>query len=133
MRMNRNEFKEYHHSEDYLGGYKNLPQGTKMAWAGGAEPKRIFTSFPYDIDGFLFDLNHFFFFFNLTIFPLDIPDSDDEEEDLASRLENIDLNNAEEVWLSLTHAERAEFESLVASGEVDKILPVWIPWWTRIP
>lgn len=61
----------------------------------------------------------------------DLLDSDDEEEDLASRLENIDLNNAEQVWSSLTATERAEFESLVASGEVDKILPVWTPWWNR--
>ncbi|KAL1461897.1 hypothetical protein WDU94_013760 [Cyamophila willieti] len=57
-------------------------------------------------------------------------DSDDEEEDLATRLENIDLDNAEAVWAQLTDAERAEFESLVSNGDVEKILPVWTPWWT---
>uniref|UniRef100_A0A8D9ALK9 Zinc finger HIT domain-containing protein 2 n=1 Tax=Cacopsylla melanoneura TaxID=428564 RepID=A0A8D9ALK9_9HEMI len=56
-------------------------------------------------------------------------DSDDEEEDLATRLENIDLDNAEAVWGQLTDAERADFESLISSGDVAKILPVWTPWW----
>ncbi|XP_017299546.1 zinc finger HIT domain-containing protein 2-like isoform X2 [Diaphorina citri] len=60
-------------------------------------------------------------------------DSDDEDADLATRLENIDLNNAEAVWSLLTDAERAEFESLVSSGDVAKILPVWTPWWCTKP
>ncbi|XP_076222138.1 zinc finger HIT domain-containing protein 2 isoform X2 [Nomia melanderi] len=59
-------------------------------------------------------------------------DSDDEEDisDLDKRLENINLDNADEVWSALTDAERQEFEALVKNGEIETLLPQWIPWWT---
>ncbi|XP_053986309.1 zinc finger HIT domain-containing protein 2-like [Hylaeus volcanicus] len=59
-------------------------------------------------------------------------DSDDEEDvpDLENRLRNVNLNNADEVWSALTDAERQEFEALVKNGEIEKLLPDWIPWWT---
>lgn len=59
-------------------------------------------------------------------------DSDDEANvpDLEERLHNINLDNADEVWSALTDAERQEFEALIKNGEIEKLLPQWIPWWT---
>ncbi|XP_012280886.1 zinc finger HIT domain-containing protein 2 [Orussus abietinus] len=60
-------------------------------------------------------------------------DSDDEEDagSLRDRLENINLDNADEVWSALTDAERQEFKAMVLNGEADKLLPDWKPWWSR--
>jgi len=44
-------------------------------------------------------------------------------------LNGIDLNDAEQVWSSLTDSEKAEFEHLVKSGDISKILPQFTPWW----
>lgn len=59
-------------------------------------------------------------------------DSDDDNDipDLESRLHNINLDNADEVWSALTDAEKQEFEALIKNGDVEKFLPQWIPWWT---
>nr|XP_034192529.1 zinc finger HIT domain-containing protein 2 [Osmia lignaria] len=58
-------------------------------------------------------------------------DSDDEDvPDLGKRLHEVNLDNADEVWSALTDAERQEFEALVKNGEIEKLLPQWIPWWT---
>lgn len=59
-------------------------------------------------------------------------DSDDEEDipDLERRLNNINLDNADEVWSALTDDEKQEFEALVKNGDIEKLLPQWIPWWT---
>nr|XP_018901966.1 PREDICTED: zinc finger HIT domain-containing protein 2 [Bemisia tabaci] len=57
-------------------------------------------------------------------------DSDDEEGiDLAARMENIDLDDADAVWGMLSESERAEFQQLVNSGDISKLLPPWEPWW----
>ncbi|XP_006617042.1 zinc finger HIT domain-containing protein 2 [Apis dorsata] len=58
-------------------------------------------------------------------------DSDDEENisDLEKRLNDINLDNADEVWSVLTNAEKQEFEALIKNGDIDKFLPKWIPWW----
>jgi hypothetical protein len=58
-------------------------------------------------------------------------DSDDAEleEDLAERLKNVDLNNADALWECLTEQERLEFEGMLQSGEIGKIVPVVKPWW----
>lgn len=57
-------------------------------------------------------------------------DSDDEElTSINERLNGIDLNDAEQVWSSLTDSEKAEFEHLVKSGDITKIVPQYIPWW----
>ncbi|CAK9823671.1 Zinc finger HIT domain-containing protein 2 [Anthophora retusa] len=59
-------------------------------------------------------------------------DSDDEEDvpDLENRLHNINLDNADEVWSALTDAEKQEFEALIKNGDIEKLLPQWVPWWT---
>lgn len=48
---------------------------------------------------------------------------------LNERFENVDLNDADQVWSLLTDAERQEFESLVRNGEAEKLVPHWTPWW----
>lgn len=57
-------------------------------------------------------------------------DSDDEEfNNISERLNGIDLDDSEQVWCSLTDSEKAEFEHLVKSGDITKILPQYTPWW----
>ncbi|XP_012537213.1 zinc finger HIT domain-containing protein 2 [Monomorium pharaonis] len=60
-------------------------------------------------------------------------DSDDEQEvlDLESRLQNINLEDPNQLWSVLSEAERQEFEALIKNGEVEKLLPKWVPWWTN--
>lgn len=50
--------------------------------------------------------------------------------DLGRRLENINLDNADEVWSALTDDEKQQFEALIKNGEIEKLLPQWAPWWT---
>ncbi|XP_014212209.1 zinc finger HIT domain-containing protein 2 [Copidosoma floridanum] len=58
-------------------------------------------------------------------------DSDDEaEKPLEKRLENINLDDADELWSALTLNEKQEFEALLKSGEASKLLPTWEPWWS---
>lgn len=57
-------------------------------------------------------------------------DSDDEDgPSLEERLANIDLDDADELWSSLTNSERQEFEAIIQSNNFDEILPDWTPWW----
>lgn len=58
-------------------------------------------------------------------------DDDDELPDLAERIKNVDLNNADELWAVLSESERQEFEAILKNGEEDKILPLWEPWWIK--
>ncbi|XP_015117369.1 zinc finger HIT domain-containing protein 2 isoform X2 [Diachasma alloeum] len=59
-------------------------------------------------------------------------DSDDDEDvsDLADRIINVNLDDADELWEVLTEAERQEFEALLRNGEEEKLLPHWTPWWS---
>ncbi|XP_022831652.1 zinc finger HIT domain-containing protein 2 [Spodoptera litura] len=57
-------------------------------------------------------------------------DSDDEEEDdLEKRIENINLDDADEIWNALTEDEKNEFEALINQGDVGSIMPQWEAWW----
>lgn len=59
-------------------------------------------------------------------------DSDDEQcdgGDLADRLAEVDLNNADAIWERLTDEEKQEFKSIVYNGEIDKIVQTMEPWW----
>lgn len=58
-------------------------------------------------------------------------DSDDETNlpDLEERIKNINLDNPDEIWAVLSNDEKQQFNALVKSGEVSKLLPSWIPWW----
>lgn len=62
-------------------------------------------------------------------------DSDDNESlgdsDLAKRLDEVDLNDADAVWERLTDAEKEEFKSIVYNNEVDKIIQPVEPWWNQ--
>lgn len=49
---------------------------------------------------------------------------------MAERIENIDLDDANELWGVLTDAERQEFEALLRNGDEEKVLPHWTPWWS---
>lgn len=55
-------------------------------------------------------------------------DSDDEEaDDLERRIENINLDDADEIWNALTEDEKNEFEALINRGEIGSIMPQWEP------
>ncbi|XP_071540500.1 zinc finger HIT domain-containing protein 2 isoform X2 [Panulirus ornatus] len=60
-------------------------------------------------------------------------DSDDEEdeEDLAVRMADVDLNDSETVWKKLTEEERQEFRELVNKGGFEHLIPPWNPWWEQ--
>jgi len=55
-------------------------------------------------------------------------DSDDDD-DLAERLEGVDLEDADQVWTRLTPEERAEFEKMCATGNIQNLVPEFVPWW----
>ena len=58
-------------------------------------------------------------------------DSDDEE-DLAVRLEGIDLDRQpEEVWRRMTSEERAGFKHAMGTGDIGRMLPEFTPWWEQ--
>lgn len=64
-------------------------------------------------------------------------DGDDQEgaddvDDLVQRLEQTDID-AETAWSYLTEDEKQEFEEMVKSGDVGKLVPVWKPWWEDVP
>lgn len=50
---------------------------------------------------------------------------------MNKRIENVDLNNADELWSVLTNAEKQEFEAIIRNGEEDTLLPQWTPWWAK--
>jgi hypothetical protein len=54
-------------------------------------------------------------------------DSDDDD-DLAERLEGVDLDDADQVWSQLTADERAEFERMCSSGKIEDLVPEFVPW-----
>lgn len=65
-------------------------------------------------------------------------DSDDETgpateriacTDLAERLQNVDLNDANAVWQKLTSEEQKDFEQLIQTGDISTIVPEYRPWW----
>uniref|UniRef100_A0A182ME12 HIT-type domain-containing protein n=1 Tax=Anopheles culicifacies TaxID=139723 RepID=A0A182ME12_9DIPT len=60
-------------------------------------------------------------------------DSDDEaqEDELASRLQGIDLDNAAQVWDRLTDGEKEEFQRFIENGDIVKMLPEPNIWWTK--
>ena len=58
----------------------------------------------------------------------DLDDSDDDD-DLATRLEGVDLNDTDALWEKLTDSEKTEFQSLVKTGEIGKFVPKYQPWW----
>jgi len=56
---------------------------------------------------------------------------DDGAADLAERFSdvNIDGCSTELIWHRLTESERAEFEKLVTSNQMHRLVELWAPWW----
>lgn len=69
----------------------------------------------------------------------DVEDDVDEEEEeetnwkleLAERFSQMDLDklSEQELWEILSQKERERFISLTKSGALDRVVPIWIPWW----
>ncbi|GBP00797.1 hypothetical protein EVAR_77005_1 [Eumeta japonica] len=59
----------------------------------------------------------------------DIDSDDNEYIDLEERIKSIDLDDADAVWEALNEDERNEFEALLNKGDIESIVPQWIPWW----
>lgn len=53
------------------------------------------------------------------------------ELDLSTRLNGVDLNNADAIWSKLTSDEKHEFEKIAASGDALNFLPTYKAWWTK--
>lgn len=61
----------------------------------------------------------------------DNDDYDEEDlEDLATRLQNVDMNDPDEVWEHLSLGERAEFKKLVNNHKIMDLVPEHKPWWS---
>ena len=58
----------------------------------------------------------------------DLLDSDDDDE-LSDRMAGVDLDDADAIWKLLTPGERKEFERLVDTGDISKMVPEYKPWW----
>ncbi|KAH8381236.1 hypothetical protein KR093_000306 [Drosophila rubida] len=58
-------------------------------------------------------------------------ETDQDDEDIAARLKGIDINDADEVWSRLTLKEQNEFQKLIASGDIMKLMPDYKPWWSK--
>lgn len=58
-------------------------------------------------------------------------DSDDDDNyiDIAERLANVNLDDAEDVWDKLTEDERQDFVAFLKTEDVAKLIPSWQPWW----
>ncbi|XP_069161593.1 zinc finger HIT domain-containing protein 2 isoform X3 [Procambarus clarkii] len=57
-------------------------------------------------------------------------DSDDDEN-LAVRMADVDLNDSDAIWKKLTEEERQEFRELIDKGGFEDLIPPWIPWWDQ--
>uniref|UniRef100_A0A1B0FNQ9 HIT-type domain-containing protein n=1 Tax=Glossina morsitans morsitans TaxID=37546 RepID=A0A1B0FNQ9_GLOMM len=64
---------------------------------------------------------------------LDENDNEDDELDLAERLKDVDINDADTVWECLTSREREEFKNMLKTGDIMKLVPAYVPWWLRKP
>ncbi|XP_005186078.3 zinc finger HIT domain-containing protein 2 isoform X1 [Musca domestica] len=53
------------------------------------------------------------------------------ELDIAERLKDVDINDADEVWEHLTQEEKEEFKKLLATGDIMKLVPDFRPWWLK--
>ncbi|XP_014248871.1 zinc finger HIT domain-containing protein 2 [Cimex lectularius] len=58
-------------------------------------------------------------------------DDSDDIEDMSSRLEGVNLDDAQSIWEKLTDEERKEFMELVRTGDATALIPEWEPWWSE--
>nr|XP_053630749.1 zinc finger HIT domain-containing protein 2-like [Cherax quadricarinatus] len=61
----------------------------------------------------------------------DEPLDSDDDEDLAARMADVDLNDSDAIWKKLTEEERQEFRALIDKGGFEDLIPPWIPWWDQ--
>lgn len=60
----------------------------------------------------------------------DANDNEEDLEDIATRLQNVDINDADEVWEHLSLSERAEFKKLIDNKKIMDLVPEHKPWWS---
>ena len=60
----------------------------------------------------------------------EVLDSDDEE-DIGSRFDGIDLDDPNKIWETLLDSEKLEFQKMLETGEIEKYVPKYIPWWEQ--
>ena len=60
----------------------------------------------------------------------EVLDSDDEE-DVNSRFDGIDLDDTKKIWENLLDSEKQEFQKMLETGEIEKFIPKYIPWWEQ--
>lgn len=57
-------------------------------------------------------------------------DSDDGSEiDLHTRIKDLNLDDPNVLWNALTEDEKNEFEAMLSKGDIENIVPQWVPWW----
>ena len=61
----------------------------------------------------------------------EVLDSDDEE-DVSSRFDGIDLDDSNKIWEKLLDSEKQEFQKMLETGEIEKYIPKYIPWWDQV-
>jgi len=55
---------------------------------------------------------------------------DEEEDDLASRIEGLDLDkDTDAIWEVLTDKEKQEFQAMLDDGRLGNMIEIWQPWW----
>lgn len=60
----------------------------------------------------------------------DEEDDSVEDEDIAERLDGLDLDNdVSTVWSRLTSKEKEEFARMLQDGRLAKLIEIWTPWW----
>ncbi|KAJ1938719.1 Zinc finger HIT domain-containing protein 2 [Linderina macrospora] len=66
-----------------------------------------------------------------TLEDADGDEVEDEIEDIADRMEGLDLENAsmDDIWKRMTEEEQKEFLKLLDRGELEQVLQAWVPWW----
>ncbi|XP_011193294.1 uncharacterized protein LOC105219066 [Zeugodacus cucurbitae] len=58
-------------------------------------------------------------------------DEDEEDvEDIATRMKDVDINDADEVWEHLSMSERIEFKKLIENNTIMNLVPEHKPWWS---
>ncbi len=68
---------------------------------------------------------------NLTNLDADSDDDDDFVLDLSERMQDVNLNDADEIWDRLTEEEKTRFNTVLKSGEIAKLIPDYEPWWNQ--
>ncbi|ELT96294.1 hypothetical protein CAPTEDRAFT_192100 [Capitella teleta] len=67
---------------------------------------------------------------NPVVDPEEFLEDGDEEEDLAERIADLDLDDdADLIWQRLTPKEQKEFQEMMKDGRLGNMIETWTPWW----